>query len=75
LSISTDGGSAFSNKNVTTNGLGNNVVNGVYAVGSMIYAATNGGLSLSIDGGATFTNKTTTHSLGNNTRVVVTLIL
>ena len=41
-----DGGSSFTNK-TTANGLGNNNVNGVYAVGSTVYAATNGGLSIS----------------------------
>ena len=38
-------------------GLGDTRVNGVYADGSTIYAATNGGLSISTDGGATFTNR------------------
>jgi hypothetical protein len=51
----------------TTNGLGNNQVNGVYANGSTIYAATYRGLSISTDGGATFTNKTTANGLGHNT--------
>ena len=45
LSISTNGGSSFTNY-TTTNGLGNNIVNGVYASGSSIYAATRGGLSI-----------------------------
>jgi len=31
---------------------------GVYAVGSTVYAATNGGVSISTDGGNTFTNST-----------------
>jgi hypothetical protein len=57
--------SSFTNK-TTADGLGDIVVNGVYAVGSNVYAATNGGLSISTDGGATFTNKTTTNGLGNN---------
>ena len=44
----------------TANGLGNNnVVGGVYVVGSTVYAGTQGGLSISTDGGATFTNRTT----------------
>jgi hypothetical protein len=51
----------------TTNGLGNNQVNGVYANGSTIYAATYRGLSISTDGGATFTNKTTANGLGHDT--------
>jgi hypothetical protein len=50
----------------TTNGLGNNGVRGVQAVGSTVYAATNGGLSISTDGGATFTNRTTANGLVNN---------
>ena len=33
----------------TANGLGNNVVYGVYASGSTVYAATQGGLSISLD--------------------------
>ena len=50
----------------TTDGLGNNFVFGAFALGSTVYAATNGGLSVSVDGGATFTNRTTTDGLGNN---------
>ena len=66
LSISTDGGSSFTNK-TTTNGLGANSVNGVYVSGSTVYAATGvGGLSISTDGGASFTNYTTTNGLGSN---------
>ena len=42
------------------------VVNGVYVVGSNVYAATWAGLSISTDGGASFTNKTTSNGLGNN---------
>ena len=45
MSISSNGGSSFTNY-TTTNGLGNNSVYGVYASGSNIYAATNGGLSI-----------------------------
>ena len=45
LSISTNGGSSFTNY-TTAQGLGNNDVYGVYASGSNIYAATNGGLSI-----------------------------
>ncbi len=53
--------------NITTaNGLGDNYVFGVYAVGSTVYASTHGGLSISTDGGDTFTNRTTTNGLGNN---------
>ena len=50
----------------TTSGLGNNYVNGVYASGSNIYAATNGGLGISTNGGSSFTNKTTASGLGSN---------
>ena len=39
-------GLTFTNS-TTANGLGNNSVNGVYASGSTIYAATAGGLSIS----------------------------
>ena len=39
----------FTNK-TTANGLGDNVVRGVFAVGSTVYAATAGGLSISTDG-------------------------
>ena len=65
LSISTDGGTTFTNK-TTANGLGSNVVNDVYASGGIIYAATQDGLSISTDGGATFTNKTTANGLGSD---------
>jgi LPXTG-motif cell wall-anchored protein len=57
--------SSFTNK-TTADGLGDDVVNGVYVVGSNVYAATDGGLSISTDGGASFTNKTTSNGLGNN---------
>src|SRR6185503_11472816 len=50
----------------TANGLGSNTVNGVFASGATVYAATSGGLSISIDGGAVFTNRTTANGLGNN---------
>ena len=39
-------------------------MDGVYADGSTVYAATSG-LSISIDGGATFTNRTDANGLGN----------
>jgi hypothetical protein len=42
-------------------------VNGVYAIGSTVYAATFSGLGISTDGGLTFTNKTVANStLANN---------
>jgi len=50
----------------TSSGLGNNFVSGVYASGSIIYAATSGGLSISTNGGSSFTNYTTSSGLGNN---------
>jgi hypothetical protein len=46
LSISTDGGTTFTNK-TTADGLGNNIVKGVYASGSTVYAATALGFSFS----------------------------
>ena len=56
----------FTNR-TTADGLGDNKVLGVYAVGATVYAATLGGLSISTDGGATFTNRTTANSsLRNN---------
>ena len=48
LSISTDGGTTFTSK-TTANGLGNNLVQGVYVDDTNVYAATNGGLSISTD--------------------------
>ena len=39
----------------------------VYASGSSIYAATQGGLSISTNGGSSFTNYTTANGLGSNT--------
>jgi hypothetical protein len=41
-------------------------VNGVYADGGNIYAATFGGLSISTNGGSSFTNYTTSSGLGSN---------
>ena len=61
LSISTNGGTTFTNY-TTANGLGSNSVRWVYAIGSTIYAATSGGLSISLNGGTTFTNYTTANS-------------
>ncbi|MCF8341914.1 MAG: hypothetical protein K9I82_13130, partial [Chitinophagaceae bacterium] len=45
-------------------GLGSNNVNGVYAVGSKVYAATDEGLSISTDGGLSFTNNSGMNGLG-----------
>ena len=51
----------FSNK-TKANGLGDNLVYGVYASGSTVYAATFTGLAISTDGGASFTNRTFANS-------------
>ena len=52
----------------TGSGLANNLVRGVYATGSTIYAATQGGgLSISTNNGSGFTNYTLTNGLGSNT--------
>jgi len=48
-----------------TDGLGSDLVVGVYAVGSNVYAATFGGVSVSTDGGSNFTNST--NGLGSTT--------
>ena len=40
---------------------------GVYASGTSIYAATDGGLGISTNGGSSFTNYTTASGLGSNT--------
>ena len=55
----------------TANGLGNNLVYGVFASESTVYAATfgngtTGGLSISTNGGGTFTNYTTANGLDRN---------
>jgi autotransporter-associated beta strand protein len=59
------GGGTFTNYTITE-GLGDNWVNGVYADGSAIYAATDGGLSISTNGGTSFINRTTAAGLGGN---------
>jgi hypothetical protein len=41
-------------------------VRGVYASGTSIYAATDGGLGISSNGGSNWTNYTTANGLGNN---------
>ncbi|MEM9243506.1 MAG: sialidase family protein, partial [Pseudomonadota bacterium] len=65
LSISTDGGTTWTNY-TTANGLGSNNVQGVFATANTLYAATNGGLSISTDGGTNWTNYTTANGLGSN---------
>jgi hypothetical protein len=67
LSISTDGGTTFTNYTNADNGLGDDEVKGVYVSGSTIYAATHGGLSISTNGGTAFTNHTTADGLGDDT--------
>ena len=54
---------SFTNK-TRTDGLGNNQVLGLYAIGSTVYAATSGGLSISTNGGGSFNNYTTINGLG-----------
>lgn len=56
---------SFTNR-TTADGLGSDKVEGVYVEGSIVYAATWGGLSISIDGGVTFSNRTTANGLGSN---------
>jgi hypothetical protein len=60
-------GLSFTNYTIS-NGLGNNLVYGVYASGSNIYAATNGGgLSISTNNGTSWSDYTTANGLANNT--------
>ena len=51
----------------TGSGLGASFVNGVYAQGSTIYAATQSGLSVSTNNGTNWTNYITGSGLGSNT--------
>jgi hypothetical protein len=51
LSISTDGGATFTNL-TNANGLGNDIVNGVYASGGTVYAASGAGLSIGVGSGS-----------------------
>jgi hypothetical protein len=55
------------NTQLTHLGIADHTVRGVFASGSNIYAATDGGLSISTDSGSTWSNKTTADGLGNNT--------
>ncbi len=57
---------SFTNKLLLGDGLGSNFVRDVYAVGSTVYAATDGRLSVSADAGNTFVNKTMADGLGDN---------
>jgi hypothetical protein len=63
-SVSTDLPTTFTNR-TTANGLGSDIVNGVYVDGQNVYAATEGGLSISSDGGMTFSNRTMANGLGS----------
>ena len=70
LSISRDCGKSWSTRTIA-NGLGHKDLNGVFVVGSTIYAATKAGLSISTDGGTTFTSRTSAQGLsGNSVRKV-----
>jgi len=62
------GALALTFTNITSaNGLGDNLVNGVYASGSTIYAATlTSGLRVSSNNGTSWTNYTTANGLGSN---------
>lgn len=55
LSISSNGGTSFTNYSQANNGLANNQANGVYAIGSSIYAATSNGFSISTNGDLNWT--------------------
>ena len=58
--------SNFTNR-TTADGLGQNIVREVYAVGTTVYAATeSGGLSISTNGGASFVNRTMANGLGSD---------
>ena len=62
--VPTDLPTTFTNR-TTANGLGSDIVNGVYVEGPYVYAATEGGLSISSDGGMTFSNRTMANGLGS----------
>jgi len=47
---------SWNNITTATSGFGSNTVNGVYASGTDVYAATAGGLSISVNSGATWSN-------------------
>ena len=65
LSISTNGGSNFTNY-TTANGLGDDTALSVYESGGTVYVATYGGLGISTNGGSSYTNHTADDGLGNN---------
>jgi len=64
LSISTNGGTSFTNKKT---GLVDYDIHGVYASGSTLYVATYSGVSISTNGGTSWTNYTSAaNGLANN---------
>ncbi len=65
VSVSTDDGVHWAYYTVA-NGLGSKEVNAIFAVGSMVYAATDGGVSISADKGVHWINYTTANGLGSN---------
>ena len=62
--VPTDLPTTFTNR-TTENGLGSDIVNGVYVEGPYVYAATEGGLSISSDGGMSCSNRTMATGLGS----------
>lgn len=63
--VSLNSGITWTNYN-TANGLGSFNVHRIFASGSNIYVATNGGLSMSLNNGSTWTNFTIANGLPNN---------
>ena len=66
LSISTNGGSTFTNRTIRQGLGGWNSFYCVFATGSKVYAGMSGGLAISTDGGTTFTTRTIANGLGDN---------
>lgn len=65
LFVSKDGGKSWTQYTVQ-NGLGSNYINAIYAVGQLIFAATENGLSISQDGGNTWRNYTMAQGIASN---------
>ena len=63
---STSSGAYNSITYTTSTGFGSDKVNGVYATGTIVYAATDGGLSISTNNGSSWRNYTTADGLGSN---------
>ncbi len=55
----------------TADGLGSNICNAIDVDGSLVVAATNGGVSVSENGGVSFVNRTTANGLADNLTTVV----